>query len=60
MNTITLKNNYKKISYSAHDIIFIMLVIAALGLMYYAWIGMHQSFINETSVAAIDRVSGAD
>ena len=53
MNTITLKNNYRKRNYSLHDVVFVMLVIAALGLMYYAWIGMHQSFINESSVAAI-------
>lgn len=53
MNAITLKNNDRKRSYSLHDIVFVMLIIAALGLMYYAWIGMHQSFINEASVAAI-------
>ncbi|WP_151193641.1 ABC transporter permease subunit [Cysteiniphilum sp. JM-1] len=53
MNTIKLKNNYRKRNYSLQDVVFVMLVIAALGLMYYAWIGMHQSFINESSVAAI-------
>ncbi len=53
MNTITLKNHHRKRSYFLHDIVFVMLVITSLGLMYYAWIGMHQSFINESSVAAI-------
>ncbi|WP_395947133.1 ABC transporter permease subunit [Caedibacter taeniospiralis] len=53
MNSITFVNGYRERNEHFHDVMFVALVAAAVGLVCYALVGMHQSFINESSMAVI-------